>query len=60
MRLKHRDFSFPPWFLVDVKGQSFLILSISDEKESGDVEPNFMLVCEDSPQRNKKTRKVWK
>lgn len=42
---------------MDVKGQSFLIFSISDEEESGDVEPNFMLVFEDTPQRNKKPEK---
>lgn len=42
---------------MDIKGQSFLIFSISDEEGSGDVEPNFMLVCEDSPQRNKKPEK---
>lgn len=41
---------------MDVKGQSFLIFSISDEEESGGVEQYFMLVCEDGPERNKKTK----
>lgn len=45
---------------MDVQGQSFLIFNISDEEESGIVEPNVMLLCEDSPQRNKKNKKVWK